>query len=105
MQVAVSPQCSTGISRLFMPSCARLCVLPCPASGAPAWSRWGRLITLVGDFLTPHSAGDDTMTGDGGEYLRPEDLKELGDDSLPGSQFLDGMNYLRYSLEGGRSDR
>uniref|UniRef100_A0A8B9CKG7 Ankyrin 2 n=1 Tax=Anser brachyrhynchus TaxID=132585 RepID=A0A8B9CKG7_9AVES len=47
---------------------------------------------------------DDTMTGDGGEYLRPEDLKELGDDSLPSSQFLDGMNYLRYSLEGGRSD-
>ncbi|OCT99880.1 hypothetical protein XELAEV_18005665mg [Xenopus laevis] len=48
--------------------------------------------------------GDDTMTGDGGEYLRPEDLKELGDDSLPGSHYLDGMNYLRYSLEGGRSD-
>ncbi|XP_036097721.1 ankyrin-2 isoform X8 [Molossus molossus] len=48
--------------------------------------------------------GDDTMTGDGGEYLRPEDLKELGDDSLPSSQFLDGMSYLRYSLEGGRSD-
>lgn len=45
------------------------------------------------------------MTGDGGEYLRPEDLRELGDDSLPSSQFLDGMNYLRYSLEGGRSDR
>ncbi|KAG8454047.1 hypothetical protein GDO86_000617 [Hymenochirus boettgeri] len=38
--------------------------------------------------------GDDTMTGDGGEYLRPEDLKELGDDSLPSTQFLDGMNYL-----------
>nr|KAF6309472.1 ankyrin 2 [Pipistrellus kuhlii] len=48
--------------------------------------------------------GDDTMTGDGGEYLRPEDLKELGDDSLPSSQFLDGLSYLRYSLEGGRSD-
>ncbi|XP_069097765.1 ankyrin-2 isoform X3 [Pleurodeles waltl] len=48
--------------------------------------------------------GDDTMTGDGGEYLRAEDLKELGDDSLPSSQFLDSMNYLRYSLEGGRSD-
>ncbi|XP_070613966.1 ankyrin-2 isoform X3 [Erythrolamprus reginae] len=48
--------------------------------------------------------GDDTMTGDGGEYLRAEDLKELGDDSLPSSQFLDGMNYLRYSLEGGHSD-
>uniref|UniRef100_A0A8C3TJF5 Ankyrin 2 n=1 Tax=Chelydra serpentina TaxID=8475 RepID=A0A8C3TJF5_CHESE len=39
---------------------------------------------------------DDTMTGDGGEYLRPEDLKELGDDSLPSSQFLDGMNYLSF---------
>ncbi|KAM4809175.1 uncharacterized protein WCC33_012587 [Rhinophrynus dorsalis] len=50
------------------------------------------------------SMQDDTMTGDGGEYLRPEDLKELGDDSLPSSHFLDGMNYLRYSLEGGRSD-
>ncbi|XP_056421066.1 ankyrin-2 isoform X5 [Hyla sarda] len=47
---------------------------------------------------------DDTMTGDGGEYLRPEDLRELGDDSLPSSQFLDGMTYLRYSLEGGRSE-
>uniref|UniRef100_A0A8C8IJT7 Ankyrin-2-like n=1 Tax=Oncorhynchus tshawytscha TaxID=74940 RepID=A0A8C8IJT7_ONCTS len=44
--------------------------------------------------------GDDTMTGDGGEYLRAEDLRELGDDSLPG-QYLDGMNYLRFSLEGG----
>ncbi len=50
------------------------------------------------------STGDDTMTGDGGEYLRAEDLRDLGDDSLPG-QYLDGMNYLRFSLEGGRSDR
>lgn len=48
--------------------------------------------------------GDDTMTGDGGEYLRAEDLKELGDDSLPG-QYLDGMNYMRFNLEAGRSDR
>ncbi|XP_057185823.1 ankyrin-2b isoform X4 [Triplophysa rosa] len=47
--------------------------------------------------------GDDTMTGDGIEYLRAEDLRELGDDSLPG-QYLDGMNYLRFSLECGRSD-
>ncbi|XP_036372455.1 ankyrin-2-like isoform X2 [Megalops cyprinoides] len=46
--------------------------------------------------------GEDTMTGDGGEYLRAEDLRELGDDSLPG-QYL-GMNYLRFSLEGVRSD-
>ncbi|XP_072261831.1 ankyrin-2 isoform X6 [Pyxicephalus adspersus] len=48
--------------------------------------------------------GDDTMTGDGCEYLRPEDLKELGDDSLPSNHYLDGMTYLRYSLEGGRSE-
>ncbi|KAM8900535.1 LOW QUALITY PROTEIN: ankyrin-2b [Spinachia spinachia] len=47
--------------------------------------------------------GDDTMTGDPGEYLRAEDLRELGDDSLPG-QYLDGMNYLRFSLEGTRTD-
>ncbi|KAM9501776.1 ankyrin-2b isoform 4-T4 [Clarias gariepinus] len=48
--------------------------------------------------------GEDTMTGDGGEYLRAEDLRELGDDSLPG-QYLDGMNYLRFSLEGNSMDR
>ncbi|XP_074398019.1 ankyrin-2 isoform X12 [Zonotrichia albicollis] len=60
----------------------------CSGTGAVSRSSWS----------------DDTMTGDGGEYLRPEDLRELGDDSLPSSQFLDGMNYLRYSLEGGRSD-
>ncbi|MEQ2209506.1 hypothetical protein XENOCAPTIV_031035, partial [Xenoophorus captivus] len=33
----------------------------------------------------------------------PEDLRELGDDSLPG-QYLDGMNYLRFSLEGARTE-
>uniref|UniRef100_G3UEE5 Ankyrin 2 n=1 Tax=Loxodonta africana TaxID=9785 RepID=G3UEE5_LOXAF len=59
---------------------------------------------IDGEAFSDSGLGDDTMTGDGGEYLRPEDLKELGDDSLPSSQFLDGMNYLRYSLEGGRSD-
>ncbi|XP_051993153.1 LOW QUALITY PROTEIN: ankyrin-2-like [Xyrauchen texanus] len=36
--------------------------------------------------------GEDTMTGDGSEYLRAEDLRELGDDSLPG-HYLDGMSY------------
>ncbi|XP_061421434.1 ankyrin-3-like isoform X26 [Lethenteron reissneri] len=37
--------------------------------------------------------GEDGMAG--GEYLRPEDLKELGDDSLPSSQFLaDSITYL-----------
>uniref|UniRef100_A0AAQ6AJW0 Ankyrin 2a, neuronal n=1 Tax=Amphiprion ocellaris TaxID=80972 RepID=A0AAQ6AJW0_AMPOC len=35
--------------------------------------------------------GEDTMTGDGGEYLRAEDLRDLGDDSLPG-HYLDNAN-------------
>ncbi|XP_063314387.1 ankyrin-2 isoform X31 [Pelobates fuscus] len=63
---------------------------------------------LMSEYLSEEKLldveGDDTMTGDGGEYLRPEDLKELGDDSLPSSHFLDGMNYLGYGLDGGRSD-
>ncbi|XP_053533511.1 ankyrin-2 isoform X2 [Ictalurus punctatus] len=42
--------------------------------------------------------GEDTMTGDGGEYLRAEDLRELGDDSLSG-QYLDGMSYLSHNLD------
>ncbi|TSN95659.1 Ankyrin-2 [Bagarius yarrelli] len=42
--------------------------------------------------------GEDTMTGDGGEYLRVEDLRELGDDSLSG-QFLDGMSYFSHNLD------
>uniref|UniRef100_A0A4W3HKV2 Ankyrin 2 n=1 Tax=Callorhinchus milii TaxID=7868 RepID=A0A4W3HKV2_CALMI len=42
--------------------------------------------------------GDDTMTGDGGEYLRAEDLKELGDDSLPSSRYLDNMMYRGLGL-------
>uniref|UniRef100_A0A4W3HK27 Ankyrin 2 n=1 Tax=Callorhinchus milii TaxID=7868 RepID=A0A4W3HK27_CALMI len=48
--------------------------------------------------------GDDTMTGDGGEYLRAEDLKELGDDSLPSSRYLDNMMYRGLGRLGERSD-
>ncbi|XP_030017733.1 ankyrin-2b isoform X22 [Sphaeramia orbicularis] len=62
----------------------------------------GSLYT-IGTRTSLSNYSDDTMTGDGGEYLRAEDLRELGDDSLPG-QYLDGMNYLRFSLEGGRTD-
>ncbi|KAK7901908.1 hypothetical protein WMY93_018677 [Mugilogobius chulae] len=32
--------------------------------------------------------GDDAMTGDTDKYLRPQDLKELGDDSLPQEGYL-----------------
>uniref|UniRef100_UPI00358E28FC ankyrin-3-like isoform X3 n=1 Tax=Myxine glutinosa TaxID=7769 RepID=UPI00358E28FC len=48
--------------------------------------------------------GEDGLTS--GEYLRPEDLKELGDDSLPTSHFLhDSSTYLggSYSLARGLS--
>uniref|UniRef100_A0A3Q2Z1J3 Uncharacterized protein n=1 Tax=Hippocampus comes TaxID=109280 RepID=A0A3Q2Z1J3_HIPCM len=55
-------------------------------------------------FPLDHCQGDDTMTGDGGEYLRAEDLRELGDDSLPG-QYLDNMNYLTLSNEGAHTGR
>ena len=41
------------------------------------------------------------MTGDGGEYLRAEDLRELGDDSLPG-QYLESFSYMSHNLD--RSD-
>uniref|UniRef100_A0A4W6G9I2 Ankyrin 2a, neuronal n=1 Tax=Lates calcarifer TaxID=8187 RepID=A0A4W6G9I2_LATCA len=44
------------------------------------------------------SLGEDTMTGDGGEYLRAEDLRELGDDSLPG-HYLDGFSYMSHNLD------
>ncbi|XP_059509139.1 ankyrin-3 isoform X2 [Stegostoma tigrinum] len=43
--------------------------------------------------------GDDAMTGDTDKYLGPQDLKELGDDSLP----MEGnMSYMGFSL-GARS--
>ncbi|XP_077576055.1 uncharacterized protein ank2a isoform X3 [Stigmatopora nigra] len=42
--------------------------------------------------------GEDTMTGDGGEYLRAEDLRELGDDSLPG-HYLDSFSYMNHNLD------
>ena len=46
--------------------------------------------------------GEDTMTGDGGEYLRAEDLRELGDDSLPG-HYLDGFSYMSHNLDRSRT--
>lgn len=44
------------------------------------------------------SAGEDAMTGDTDKYLGPQDLKELGDDSLPAE------GYMGFSL-GARSAR
>lgn len=44
------------------------------------------------------SPGDDAMTGDTDKYLRPQDLRELGDDSLPQE------GYMGFSI-GARSAR
>lgn len=43
-------------------------------------------------------AGEDAMTGDTDKYLRPQDLRELGDDSLPQE------GYMGFSI-GARSAR
>lgn len=44
------------------------------------------------------SVGEDAITGDTDKYLGPQDLKELGDDSLPAE------GYVGFSL-GARSAR
>lgn len=46
----------------------------------------------------PPPPGEDAMTGDTDKYLRPQDLKELGDDSLPQE------GYMGFSI-GARSAR
>ncbi|XP_061762519.1 ankyrin-2-like isoform X10 [Nerophis ophidion] len=50
------------------------------------------------DDFWPELEGEDTMTGDGSEYLRAEDLRELGDDSLPG-HYLDSFSYMSHNLD------
>ncbi|KAK5621552.1 hypothetical protein CRENBAI_001606 [Crenichthys baileyi] len=42
--------------------------------------------------------GEDTMTGDGGEYLRAEDIWKLQDDSLP-EHYLDSFSYMSHNLD------
>lgn len=56
-------------------------------------------IHVASDFsLAFLLAGEDAMTGDTDKYLGPQDLKELGDDSLPAE------GYMGFSL-GARSAR
>lgn len=61
---------------------------------------WVEIYTLF--FLTLHllpaPPGEDAMTGDTDKYLRPQDLRELGDDSLPQE------GYMGFSI-GARSAR
>lgn len=53
-------------------------------------------VTLFCVSLRP--PGDDAMTGDTDKYLAPQDLRELGDDSLPQE------GYMGFSV-GARSQR
>ncbi|XP_062320244.1 ankyrin-3 isoform X16 [Osmerus eperlanus] len=40
------------------------------------------------DCMSDDEEGEDAMTGDTDKYLRPQDLKELGDDSLPQEGYM-----------------
>ncbi|XP_029106863.1 ankyrin-3-like isoform X16 [Scleropages formosus] len=40
------------------------------------------------DYISDVEEGEDAMTGDTDKYLRPQDLKELGDDSLPQEGYM-----------------
>lgn len=62
---------------------------PRPRETAPPFSRF---------LLCSPPAGDDAMTGDTDKYLAPQDLRELGDDSLPQE------GYVGFSV-GARSQR
>ncbi|XP_047458834.1 ankyrin-3-like isoform X25 [Mugil cephalus] len=44
--------------------------------------------TLSEDSFSDVEEGEDAMTGDTDKYLRPQDLKELGDDSLPQEGYM-----------------
>ncbi|XP_077206820.1 ankyrin-3 isoform X38 [Paroedura picta] len=41
-----------------------------------------------GEYMSDGEEGEDAMTGDTDKYLGPQDLKELGDDSLPAEGYM-----------------
>ncbi|XP_033622472.1 ankyrin-3 isoform X11 [Fukomys damarensis] len=41
-----------------------------------------------GEYISDVEEGEDAMTGDTDKYLGPQDLKELGDDSLPAEGYM-----------------
>ncbi|XP_040922780.1 ankyrin-3-like isoform X2 [Toxotes jaculatrix] len=43
---------------------------------------------ITEDYLSDVEEGDDAMTGDTDKYLAPQDLRELGDDSLPQEGYM-----------------
>ncbi|XP_034148636.1 ankyrin-3 isoform X36 [Esox lucius] len=58
------------------------------------------------DCISDVNEGEDAMTGDTDKYLRPQDLKELGDDSLPQEGYMGfSIGVRSASLRSFSSDR
>ncbi|KAM4623327.1 uncharacterized protein ACJ7VT_004416 [Polymixia lowei] len=61
---------------------------------------------LSEDYLSDVEEGDDAMTGDTDKYLAPQDLRELGDDSLPQEGYMGfSIGARSQSLRSFSSDR
>uniref|UniRef100_A0A8P0SY21 Ankyrin 3 n=1 Tax=Canis lupus familiaris TaxID=9615 RepID=A0A8P0SY21_CANLF len=59
-----------------------------------------------GDYISDVEEGEDAMTGDTDKYLGPQDLKELGDDSLPAEGYMGfSLGARSASLRSFSSDR
>ncbi|XP_067344767.1 ankyrin-3-like isoform X16 [Channa argus] len=61
---------------------------------------------ITEDYLSDVEEGDDAMTGDTVKYLAPQDLRELGDDSLPQEGYMGfSVGARSQSLRSFSSDR
>uniref|UniRef100_A0A3Q3L5C2 Ankyrin-3-like n=1 Tax=Mastacembelus armatus TaxID=205130 RepID=A0A3Q3L5C2_9TELE len=61
---------------------------------------------ITEDYLSDVEEGDDAMTGDTDKYLAPQDLRELGDDSLPQEGYMGfSVGARSQSLRSFSSDR
>ncbi|XP_024913766.1 ankyrin-3 isoform X14 [Cynoglossus semilaevis] len=61
---------------------------------------------LTEDYLSDVDEGDDAMTGNTDKYLAPQDLRELGDDSLPQDGYMGfSVGARSQSLRSFSSDR
>ncbi|XP_043406245.1 ankyrin-3 isoform X45 [Chelonia mydas] len=59
-----------------------------------------------GEYMSDVEEGEDAMTGDTDKYLGPQDLKELGDDSLPAEGYMGfSLGARSASLRSFSSDR
>ncbi|XP_015744587.1 ankyrin-3 isoform X20 [Python bivittatus] len=63
-------------------------------------------ILSEGEYISDVEEGEDAMTGDTDKYLGPQDLKELGDDSLPAEGYVGfSLGARSASLRSFSSDR